>query len=212
MKKLFLLAVLICIGQMYGMEPLEPMGSFAQLPKELHEEIIMALLKSKDLEQAVEAIKVACVLRGACYDNLKDFTRLAHIFANQFNVSTYQIAKKFNTSTANEYNILNTQLMVAIQSSDIQKLTDLINEGADVNYSTDLNTPLTKAVIQWNLQIIKLLLQHGANPNFNHPYSGTALALAEERHARAGQTDAQHRKKREEIIILLQEAMKKEQK
>lgn len=70
--------------------------------------------------------------------------------------------------------MLNENLLTAIQKRAIDIVESLISQGADVNYSTmQGNTPLTFAISAGNMDILKLLLQNGADPNKkNHTLGG----------------------------------------
>lgn len=70
--------------------------------------------------------------------------------------------------------MLNENLLTAIQKRAIDIVESLIAQGADVNYSTmQGNTPLTFAISAGNMDILKLLLQNGADPNKkNHTLGG----------------------------------------
>lgn len=70
--------------------------------------------------------------------------------------------------------MLNENLLTAIQKRAIDIVESLIAQGADVNYSTmQGNTPLTFAISVGNMDILKLLLQNGADPNKkNHTLGG----------------------------------------
>lgn len=159
MKKIALLFTILCAGQLYGMESersmygMEKMGAFGELPKDIHHEIVKkAIESSKNLEDVIQAINVACAIHGACYDNLKDFTKLVHILADKFDkytifgvikfLSTEIIAEEFGTQIAKQYTELNNELLKMTQESSwnpnraevINKLEELIKAGADVNY------------------------------------------------------------------------------
>lgn len=133
MKKIFLLGALVCVGQMYGMEPMEPENSYELLPKELKQGIINnALATSKNVNQVINAIKAFGALHGMHYDTqtatdllvqtlpdnldeaideiknlqettLEDFTQLVHLLADKFNMTTQKIAKKFTMPIAETY-------------------------------------------------------------------------------------------------------------
>jgi len=150
MKKLLLLSTLVCAGQMYGMESQEPMGTFAQLPKELlHQEIIkQAIESSNTLEEAIKAVKMARALSGVQYDNLKNFTKLVHLLADKFDTTTHEVANEFNTLLAKNYIQLGEQLLqlnnqfnqpnILDKDNIRNKIDQLINDGADVNFSTSI--------------------------------------------------------------------------
>lgn len=194
MKKVFLLCALVCAGQMYGMEK---MGTFGELPEELHQEIVRALLNSKDLDQVIDAIKVASVLRGVRYDDLADFTKLVHALADKFNKPTIFVARKFNTPTAKKYIDLSIALLF-IPSSTFNNVAQLIKDGADVNFTgNNYATPLSQAIqFRVNIEKIKLLLDSGANPNFKNSCGSVSDFMQ--------QVDAENASKQ-----LIEEAIKK---
>lgn len=72
------------------------------------------------------------------------------------------------------------QLITAAETGDLTKVMQLIKEGYDPN-SQDKNsgiTPLTQAALFGHVDVLKYLLQHGANPNQKDEYNGTALDAA----------------------------------
>jgi hypothetical protein len=165
MKRIILIFTILCVSQLYGMEPEPVLG---ELPEDVHNTIIrMALATSDTLEEAIKAIKVASVLRGIRYDNLKSFTKLVHMLANKFpKKDTKTIAKLFGTSIAEEYINLGNALIGAISWwEDIDQITKLIMQGADVNYSDkNLGTPFTMANKADNSkEIIQLLKEAVTN-------------------------------------------------
>ncbi len=182
MKKIALLFTLVCVGQLYGMEQEQPkkdLGAFEQLPEDVHNVIInMAFATSNTLHQTIETIKAMSALRRAQYDNLKDFTKLVHILADKFYYDTDSVARVYNTSTAHTYRGLGSRLLdiaslahkpiwsgpgVEDLSYILDRMKQLITEGADVNFSgSQLSTPLYKALEKGNAEAVKLLLEFGA--------------------------------------------------
>ncbi len=80
------------------------------------------------------------------------------------------IAKKFGTTIAKKYvNLGNTLVYLYTTPEEIIKC---INEGADVNFSSSTSsplgtiTPLSIAIGKQKVDLIKLLLDSGANPYF----------------------------------------------
>lgn len=65
---------------------------------------------------------------------------------------------------------------------DVNKVIELINEGADVNYQGehDKETALMNASEQGDIEIMKVLLQNGANVNLKSHTGNTALNYAVE--------------------------------
>jgi hypothetical protein len=56
----------------------------------------------------------------------------------------------------------------AIFSGDINVIEHILRKGANINYLTGWGSPLTIAVAQNKIDVVKLLMKHGANPNFNN--------------------------------------------
>ena len=65
---------------------------------------------------------------------------------------------------------------------DVNKVIELINEGADVNYQgeQDQETALMNASEQGDIEIMKVLLENGANVNLKSHSGNTALNYAVE--------------------------------
>jgi hypothetical protein len=198
MKKLTLLLTLLCANQLYGMEPeqTQGLGYFSGLPKDIHQEIIRALINSKNLEQAVQTVNIASALRGVRYDNIKDFTRLIHMLAKKFNTSPEKVAMQFKTSVATKYCDLCEKLKTTRDVTEAQKLID---DGADVNCSFLLGLAILD---QKPAAMIELLLSYGANP---HTKGGVKTALEV-----LNDMD-RYSPEYEQIKLLLEEAMMKKQ-
>ena len=59
---------------------------------------------------------------------------------------------------------LGTELLRAVEDEDLQRVTELLNEGADVNFRGIVGeTPLMVAAYNVDLNIIRLLLEKGAD-------------------------------------------------
>ena len=143
MKKLILMCAMICASQLYGMEKEKPsqrqsrlqrmynylfgteesqqpqLGDWNSLPQEVQILIIQALNTGQDLDQTIDAIKAMSITNKALNQminemyELKGFTVLVHMLANKFNISTDEVAHKFNTKVAMEYKVhpfVNTKL------------------------------------------------------------------------------------------------------
>jgi len=176
MKKIVLLFTIACIGQLYGMEPIEP--SYKSLPKELQQEIItQALAVSNDPFQAIEMIEKFSILHGVQFDNIKDFTKLVHILADKFNVSAQDIAYFFETPVSQKYRQLFNTFLRYLRENNLEDIKKSIAQGVDIFSSKDGILPwylhmMVKTnnlnplhVKQPQLEIIKLLLANGADPN-----------------------------------------------
>ncbi len=200
MKKLFLLGALICAGQLYGMEPEKPdmdptlwgRSKEEGLPDEIKTLIIMALKESgNNPEEAIKNIIKVSRLNKQFYgilhdeygdlENLQYFTKLVHIIANKFGLTTQEVASKMKDlgmAIAQNYIILNISFAVNIRmGGNIVRIAKLIRKhGADVNYTwldtslekggEEVFTPLRYAVRNRNIDAVKLLLDSGANPNY----------------------------------------------
>lgn len=125
-----------------------------------------------DLNQAIQAAKK---LQG---NNLKDFTSLAHILADKFNVTTEEVAQKFGTPLAEKYKKKGHVLLQNLgkwttyeKGSTEDHINNLIQKGADVNFTgicggrfwvESIESPLGVAIIFSNLVGVEALLKHGA--------------------------------------------------
>ena len=60
MKKLILLFTIVCAGQLYGMVPeyVIKAGDMASLPQEIRKFIVLTLVESSNLEEAITAIRL----------------------------------------------------------------------------------------------------------------------------------------------------------
>jgi len=84
---------------------------------------------------------------------------------------------------------------------DVNKVIELINEGADVNYQGehDQETALMNASEQGDIEIMKVLLENGANVNLKSHSGNTALNYAVEPLRRFG------RQQPESVKLLLKQ-------
>lgn len=75
---------------------------------------------------------------------------------------------------------LNEDLVVNALHGDLEKVMELVSQGAEVNplLHWSWNTPLESALIGGHHKITAFLLKHGANPNGCSPNSRTPLFLA----------------------------------
>ena len=182
MKKIALLFTLTLVGAgaLYGMEnnPQPGLGTFGYLPPELHEKILQDIIASSNtLEEAIKAVNAAS-MRGVQYNNLKAFTRLVHILASKFKVPVNIIAEKFATPTAQKYIALSKILGEAVDEDQVEMVKQLINQGAGVNYLFKDYNMLELAVSNHSensLKILKILLDHGANPYLVAQDTGESL-------------------------------------
>lgn len=72
-----------------------------------------------------------------------------------------------------------TPLQKAVRDNDIQKVNDLLNNGANINEKTLKGmTPLSLAVLQNNDTMVDFLLQRGANINIQTNTGSTPIHLA----------------------------------
>jgi len=190
MKKIALLFTIICVGQLYGMEA----ENIRDLTRDIHYAIIdTALTRSKSLPEALNMIQKLSILHGVRYDNLNNFTNLVHKLADKFNVSTLKVANEFKTPVAEAYVNLAAELFKACQDGNVDKATQLINKGADVNHTRFLEPtgsgpikPLLNVALSGNMNIplistlalIRLLLDAGAQAQ--EPLDAESRRLLEE--------------------------------
>lgn len=213
MKKTILLLTILCAGHLYGMEPEQGYTNtnLNELSPEVRYMIVRALSTTynpklnniENLKNTVNALNamsrvnkqfnaIINDLYGKSQENLKEFTKLVHILADNFNVSTKEVAMMFNTPIAQQYIDLGEQLVILVYGDkldprrqmeiynktgklptnvDPQDIITLIKNGADVNYISKLDpkidykeSPLSAAVFVENVALVNLLLEHGANP------------------------------------------------
>lgn len=71
-------------------------------------------------------------------------------------------------------------LMMAIKANDIVTIGELINQGTDVNYFDrhDIFTPLMQAIHQSEIEIVRFLLEAGADIHSSTYFEDTPLGLA----------------------------------
>ena len=78
----------------------------------------------------------------------------------------------------------NKLLYNAILNNDMDKVTKLLNDGADANYVYTSNNPETKvsmliaAVNKRSMNMVKVLLEHKANVNFRDSFDTPAILYA----------------------------------
>ena len=152
MKKIALAFTILCVAQLYGMEPktkeLEIYKALSQI-SELQQEIIKAALAvSNNLDEAVEMIKKFSILHGTSFDklfNLQDFTKLVHALGDKFDMASQYVANKFGTEIAKQYGTLGEELLGASLGGwaaqvKINKMEPLLLKGADSNFQSDGTT------------------------------------------------------------------------
>jgi hypothetical protein len=195
MKKIALLLIIVCAGNLYGMEQAEKghYTGIAELSPEIQVMIIQALntydnnlSTEENITRIVNAIKAINAtnkqLHGVVtdiYGDLKGLTALIGTLAEKFpstsrkDIAKQLIANKFNTELAQEYLSLADRLFQFIVFSYPEQVTQLIKEGADVNYSDSYSSLLFYALK--DVEMVKLLLDFGANPYLQHPNWGTVF-------------------------------------
>lgn len=197
MKKIALLFTIVCTSSLSGMENLRP--DAYNLPKDVWGVIIPYLANYDSLEDIVYTINAANLIDTTfnkkvqkIYGEQKEFTKLVHILAKKFNKSTVAIATAFATSTSKHYLTLVNQLDSAFYWGSTSRVPSIIEQDVDVNYTKDdpNQPPILFLAIQLGgpsqqtLEIIKLLLKHGANIHDTHPKEGTIVKYTQ--HVRFG--------------------------
>ena len=70
-------------------------------------------------------------------------------------------------------------LLVAAGKGDLAKVKELVTQGADVNgQSLASSTPLIEATYNGRIEVVKYLLENGANPNVMKKDGATALGFS----------------------------------
>jgi hypothetical protein len=106
-------------------------------------------------------------------NDMHGFTTLMHILENKFTIyTTEEIAQKFNTPIAQKYinlgNKLLSTMILPYSEFFVAKVTELINAGADINFSAirmSRTSVLQKAVNSEEPQKVTLILEFGAKPD-----------------------------------------------
>lgn len=88
-----------------------------------------------------------------------------------------------DTSNASEERALSGALLKAALEGDLSAARDLIERGADVNSIFNKSqgedvTPLFFASVRGNLDVVELLLEHGAHPDRGYAKNASALGYA----------------------------------
>jgi len=145
MKKIFLLFTIICAGQLYGMEVLEP--SYGSLPRELKQEIINTVLEiintteeSNNLSQTIVMIKIFSILHGIEYNTLPLFNGLMNRLAKKFpDINRRDIARNFGIEIGKAYVTLNEKFYAMAKNFEdkptLEKYKDFIAQGADSSFT-----------------------------------------------------------------------------
>ncbi len=188
MKKIALFFTIACAGQLYGMEsqPIKFGEEWKNLP---HEVIYLILQSGNNLDDAIKNIVKASAINKELNNELNDlkgFTKIVHMIADEFNSTTADVAKKFETPTSTTYLALVDKLRSAMLHNNVNEVAQVIEKGVDVNYNFKpfFNATgaslLARAVYLENIEIIKLLLDNGANPNLKDIFGKTVFEWAEE--------------------------------
>ncbi len=231
MKKLtllFSLTIALCVNALNGMEitKLDP-ALWGRLPKDMKPIILIAFAGSKafaesgnNLDAVINYFKEARLVNKTFkheLDNLKNFTTLMHLLAEKFGKRPIDIAHQFinrlnNLPVAKRYVELYEKLeMEALPMGNIAEVKKLIDEGVDItanpavlNMAVLMGSALNTGIQAKALTtIIKLLLEHGANPYAKGGDNRTALDVHN--------FFNRHNPEYEQIKTLLEEAMKKKQ-
>lgn len=215
MKKLFLLCALVCAGQMYGMEPKKPLfleiEHISELPKDIHQKIIKTALETTNhpyltimmierlsAMQGIQGNKLFDKLLG----NLKDFTKLVHMLADRSKMTPVQVAVDLTGSTAQKYVALSNSFELAVLNGWIETAERLIAQEVDFVADPCILMRAVPSIVSSRApkaEMVKLLLNHGANP-FVTENDETPL----QRLNRLHQNSAEY----QQIKTLLEDAMK----
>lgn len=135
---------------------------FALEKPELYQKVITIVTKKETFKTIVDDLKEENILQ----DNLKGFTVLVHMIQEYRTkqLGTKDIADIFRTPLAKEYIRLGDSLVEASTNNVLTISRELIEQGADINYSSTNGTPLIVAAANGNIELVTLLLNAGANP------------------------------------------------
>lgn len=192
MKKIALIFTILCVSQLYGIEPayeIEPECSnyidigMSNLSKETQEILVANICIDDTLNNVINAIKATSASNATLnaivnkkHGNLKGFETLVHMLANRFKKDPAYIANKFKTPASIHYMRLSVELIDATMRSDVEQVKQLIKQGADTNYATGPDSPLYLAAIEKNNPpTVQLLLDAGAKPTIKDSSRRTML-------------------------------------
>lgn len=164
---------LVAASTIKGMEQLTSETSPKDIEKITHIKIAHIINQSNDRQSAIDTIKGEFNNDQSYEIYTKDLTKfalVAHMLANKFNTCTTNIALNFDIPIATRYDDLGTELIMAtmrfckeLKNSDFNQITQLIQQGADVNFSSQLYGPSLEIAIRMQCTaLIRLLLNHGA--------------------------------------------------
>jgi ammonium transporter Rh len=103
--------------------------------------------------------------------------------------SVVQVLKEKGATLGSENRSM-TELITAASNNDMDTISSLVQAGVDINKGDyDGRTALHLAVCEGHLDMVKFLLDHGANPNLQDRWGSTPLADAMRRSTRTGSDD-----------------------
>jgi ankyrin repeat protein len=115
---------------------------------------------------------------GVPVDSLNDFHETALVHAVGF--ADLEVVKFLiqNGADVHAKDYFGRSLLFnGIQSYKISEL--LLQNGCDPNEVTDEESPLMAALTRWRVDLVKLLLEFGADPNYTDSHGDDVLAIAE---------------------------------
>jgi ankyrin repeat protein len=130
-----------------------------------------------------EVIKV--LIKHGAKVNTSDLTPLHRAIQRDCSISLIQVLLENGATKCNinaQTSLGNTPLHLAIKASRLDVITELVNRGYNANVQTkDGDTPLHFAVIK-SLDMVKLLLKMGADPNLKNNNGEIPLIVAAKHH------------------------------
>lgn len=179
----------------YGMQSKSQFERFSELPIEVKAVLVSILSKGYDnVDDAIKAIQAVSrtnkelnKLVNEQYGKLSDqdleiFTKIVHILADKFKQSTESISQYFKTPIAEKYRRLGEQLISAVRFGNREQIAQLIKQNADINFSIVIKnvsfSPLFMAILLESVELVKLLIDVGADVNQTNNQGGTPLLMA----------------------------------
>ncbi|HRN77786.1 MAG TPA: ankyrin repeat domain-containing protein [Candidatus Dependentiae bacterium] len=187
---------ILCINLLCAMQfvysQTETITSMTDLPLEIKTIIITHITQTNSLDEAINNLKNVPLVNKEFNGLMKNpiVTRyVIQSLAQKFSISRIAFLSNDNLSkiglnkeAVEKYFADGSALTEAIYDKDYQRVYSLLRQGVDSNYITDMlieqpRSALMIAAYTGNADVVRVLLEHGANPNYKNTEGLTALDI-----------------------------------